>query len=289
MDTFSQLLLNGLSAGALYALVAVGFNLIYGTTKFFNLTHGSMLVVGAYVVVFLADENGLGLSLAIVVGVVVAGVAGYLTEKLVYRPLRRRRASNMVLLVASLGALTAIQAAIAMLFTSEFRPLANAGAPSGTVEILGGVVTGMQVVIFIAALVCAAALALLLRFTLLGKAITAVSDDEEVAAVVGIDTDRVIATVFVIGSGLAGLAGILIGLDNGVDPSIGLALLFKGVIACIVGGIGSLPGAVLGGFLLGLVENFGIWKIPGVWKDAIAFAVLIVFLLLRPQGLIPRS
>lgn len=289
MDTFSQLLLNGLSAGALYALVAVGFNLIYGTTKFFNLTHGAMLTVGAYTVALLADEMGLALGLAIVAGVALAGASGYAIEKSVYLPLRRRRASNMVLLVASLGAMTAIQATIAMLFTSEFRALAGGGSPQETVDILGGAVTRTQIIIFFAALTSAAGIALLLKLTTLGKAITAVSDDEEVAAVVGIDTGRVIAIVFVIGSALAGLAGILLGLDNGVDPAMGLNLLFKGVIACIVGGIGSLPGAVLGAFLLGLVENFGIWKIPGVWKDAIAFAVLIVFLLFRPQGLIPRS
>jgi branched-chain amino acid transport system permease protein len=289
MDTFFQLLLNGLSAGSLYALVAIGFNLIYGTTKFFNLTHGSMLTVGAYAVVFLADERGVSLGLAIAAGVALAGAAGFAIEKTVYLPLRRRRASNMVLLVASLGALTAIQAAIAMLFTSEFRALANAGAPSRTTVILGGAVTTTQIIIFFTALASAVGVWLLLRLTLLGKAITAVSDDEEVAAVVGIDTNRVIATVFVIGSGLAGLAGILLGLDNGVDPAMGLNLLLKGVIACIVGGIGSLPGAVLGAFVLGLIENFGIWKISGVWKDAIAFGVLIVFLLVRPRGLISRS
>jgi branched-chain amino acid transport system permease protein len=289
MDTFFQLLLNGLSAGSLYALVAIGFNLIYGTTKFFNLTHGSMLTVGAYAVVFLADERGVSLGLAIAAGVALAGAAGFAIEKTVYLPLRRRRASNMVLLVASLGALTAIQAAIAMLFTSEFRALANAGAPSSTTVILGGAVTTTQIIIFFTALASAVGVWLLLRLTLLGKAITAVSDDEEVAAVVGIDTNRVIATVFVIGSGLAGLAGILLGLDNGVDPAMGLNLLLKGVIACIVGGIGSLPGAVLGAFVLGLIENFGIWKISGVWKDAIAFGVLIVFLLVRPRGLISRS
>jgi branched-chain amino acid transport system permease protein len=289
MDTFFQLLLNGLSAGALYALVAIGFNLIYGTTKFFNLTHGSMLAVGAYCVAFLADELGVNLVLAIIAGVALAGASGYAIEKSIYRPLRRRKASNMVLLVASLGALTAIQAAIAMLFTSEFRALAGGGSPQATHEILGGVVTGTQIIIFFAALASAGGIALLLKYTTLGKAITAVSDDEEVAAVVGIDTSRIIAIVFIIGSGLAGLAGILVGLDNGVDPAMGLNLLLKGVIACVVGGIGSLSGAVLGAFLLGLIENFGIWKIPGVWKDAIAFGVLILFLLVRPQGLITRS
>ena len=149
--------------------------------------------------------------------------------------------------------------------------------------------TRPQVIIFVTSLALAAALGLFLKLTTFGKAVKAVSDDEEVAQVVGINADRVIAWVFFIGSAIAGLAGILVGLDTGIDPSMGLNLLLKATIACIVGGIGSLGGAVVGAFAIGLIENFGIWKVPGVWKDAIAFALLIVFLLFRPQGLVRRA
>jgi branched-chain amino acid transport system permease protein len=289
MDTFLQLLLNGLSAGALYALVAVGFNLIYGATKFFNLTHGAMVAVGGYAVFWLTDRVGVGLSLAIVAGVLAAGAGGVLLDRLVYLPLRRRRASNMVLLVAALGALTVIQAGLAILFTSQFRPLSDSGANEVVYDVLGGSVTRPQVAIFVSALAIACALGLFLKYTTFGKAVKAVSDDEEVAQVVGINTNRVIAWVFFIGSAIAGFAGILVGLDSGIDPAMGLNLLLKATIACIVGGIGSLWGGVIGAFAIGLIENFGIWKIPGVWKDAIAFGLLIVFLLFRPQGLMRRA
>jgi branched-chain amino acid transport system permease protein len=289
MDTFLQLLLNGLNAGALYALVAVGFNLIYGATKFFNLTHGAMVAVGGYAVFWLTDRVGIALGIAIVVGILAAGIAGVVLDRVVYLPLRRRKASNMVLLVAALGALTVIQAGLAILFSSQFRPLSSSGANEVVYDVFGGAVTRPQVTIFVTSLAIAAALGLFLKLTTFGKAVKAVSDDEEVAQVVGINTNRVIAWVFFIGSAIAGLAGILVGLDTGIDPSMGLNLLLKATIACIVGGIGSLGGGVLGAFAIGLIENFGIWKIPGVWKDAIAFGLLIVFLLFRPQGLVRRA
>ena len=118
-----------------------------------------------------------------------------------------------------------------------------------------------------------------------GRAVRAVGDDEDVSKIVGINTDKVIGKVFLIGSAIAGLAGILIGFDTGIEPTMGMSLLLKGVIACIIGGIGNIYGGVLGAFFLGFVENFGIWHISGEWKDAIAFTVLILFLLFRPQGI----
>ena len=121
--------------------------------------------------------------------------------------------------------------------------------------------------------------------TKLGKAVRAISDDENVAKIVGINTNKIIGYVFFIGSAIAGLAGILVGLDIGIQPTMGLGLLLKGVVAAVVGGMGNLYGGVLGSFLLGFVENFGIWKISGEWKDAIAFVLLIAFLIFRPKGI----
>jgi branched-chain amino acid transport system permease protein len=289
MDFFFQLLLNGLGAGALYALVAVGFNLIYGATKFFNLTHGAMIAIGGYAVYHLTDRYDANLYLAALAGVLIAGVCGYGVDKVVYLPLRHRQASNMVLLVASLGALTVIQAGLAISYTSQFRPLSTDVGGRVVYSLFGTVVVSrIQLMIFLFAIAIAVVLALLLRLTRFGKAVKAVSDDHEVAAISGIDTNRLMGYVFFIGSAIAGLAGILVGLDTGIDPTMGLALLLKGVIAAIVGGIGSLPGAVLGAFMLGLIENFGIWVVPGIWKDAIAFGLLIVFLLIRPRGLLGR-
>lgn len=288
MEIFVQLLINSLVAAGLYALIALGFNLIYGATRFFNLAHGTVAVVGGYGVLFFSHRLGAPLAVSIPLGIIVAALVGYAFEKSIFLPLRRRRASSMVLIVAALGVFTALQALIAMIFTSDFQTLSDVGPALKSYTIGGGIITGVQAIIVVSAVVIAVMLALILKFTMLGKAIKAVSDDEEVAKIVGINTNRIIATVFLIGSAIAGWSGIMVGFDTGLQPTLGLNLLLKGVIAAIIGGIGSLWGGVLGALLLGLVENFGIWKISSEWKDAIAFVVLILFLVFRPQGILRK-
>lgn len=153
---------------------------------------------------------------------------------------------------------------------------------------MGGVITQTQLVILLSVALVTAGLVALLYKTQFGKAVRAISDDEEVARIIGINTNKIIGYVFFIGSAIAGLAGILVGFDVGIEPTMGLNLLLKGVIASIVGGVGNFYGGVLGAFLLGFVENFGIWKISGEWKDAIAFALLIIFLIFRPRGIMNK-
>ena len=287
MDILPQLILNSIIASAIYMRVALGFNLIFGTVKFFDLGYGALTTVGGYSVFFLYKKLGIDLSLSIALGVLFTGCVGYLVNILVYKKLRDRKASNMVLLVASLGVLTVLQAIVAMLFSSQFQTL-SLGSASRVFEIFGAVITQVQLTILVSGLAIALILAIVIKRTLFGKAITAVADDEEVAKIVGINTNKIIGAVFFIGAMIAGLAGILVGFDTGIEPTMGMNLLLKGVIASIIGGIGNIYGGVLGAFLLGFVENFGIWKISGEWKDAIAFVLLIIFLLFRPQGIIKK-
>lgn len=284
---FSQLVINSIIAGSVYVLIAVGFNLVYGATRFFNIAHGVMATVGAYAVFFFSRTLDLDVWLAVLLGVLVAGFAGWLLDRGLYLPLRRRKVSVMVLLVASLGAFTALQALIAIIFTSNFQILSK-GVPGSqpVFTVFGGVITQIQIFIILAAVLVVLGLALLLKCTLFGTSVRAVSDDEEVSKIVGINTNRVIGLVFFIGSAIAGLGGILVAYDTALEPGMGMVLLLKGVIAAIIGGVGSLWGGVLGAFLLGFVENFGIWKISGEWKDAIAFGVLILFLIFRPRGIL---
>ncbi len=290
VDIVPQLIANSVIAGAIYALIALGFNLIYGTTKFFNLAHGAVAACGAYTVFAILKIFALPVNVVVtcVIGAVVAGSIGYGLDKFVYLPLRKRKASNMVLMVASLGAFTAIQAVIAILFTSQFQALESSGGVSGSVEVYGAIITHTQVVIIACGLAIMAVLGLVAKYTLFGKAVSAIKDDEEVARMVGIDTNKIIGRVFFIGSAIAGVAGILIGFDTGIEPTMGMNLLLKGTIASIIGGVGSLYGGFLGAFVLGFAENFGIWKISGEWKDAIAFVVLIIFLLIRPEGIVKK-
>jgi branched-chain amino acid transport system permease protein len=306
-----QLIANSLIAGAIYALVALGFNLIYGTTKFFNLTHGVVAAVGGYTVYFLIKKfpvlaggdvssaagdvvgsasglGNLGIVITTIAGVAVAAFVGWLLNRFLFKKLRERKASQMVFLVASLGAFTCLQAFIAILFTSQFQTLSSGAGDIVTYNVFGGIITQVQLVIIISVFVIMIALGLFLKKSLFGKSVEAISDNEQVAKIVGINTEKTIAIVCVIGSAIAGLAGVYVGYDTGLEPTMGMALLLKGVIASIIGGIGNVYGGVLGAFLLGFVENFGIWKISGEWKDAIAFTMLIVFLLVRPQGILKR-
>ncbi len=288
MDIVIQLLLNSLIAGSIYTMIAIGFNLIFSTVKFFDLGAGAMSVVGGYSVFFLAQKSGLDLTAAIIISVLFTGFIGYLVNKFVYTKLRQNSASGMSYLVASLGVSTVIQAIIAIIFTSQFYTLSNL-VPSEVLDVFGGSVTYVQIGIFISGIVVMTALALVMKYTMFGKAVKAISDDEEVSKIVGINTSKIIGRVFFIGSAVCGLAGILIGLDTGIEPTMGFALLLKGVIAAIIGGVGNIYGGVLGAFLLGLVENFGIWQISGEWKDAISFTVFIIFLLFRPRGILGKK
>jgi branched-subunit amino acid ABC-type transport system permease component len=288
MGILPQLILNSIIAGAIYTLVALGFNIIYGATKFFNLTHGIMAAIGGYAVFYFAKILGLDIYVAIILGVALAGFVGFGLDKFIYLPLRRRKASNMVLLVASLGAMTALQAAIAILFSSQFKTLSGNVGTQKLFTILGGVITQTQLVILLSATLAMAGLVVFLYKTQFGKTVRAISDDEEVARIIGINTNKIIGYVFFIGSAITGFTGILVGFDVGIEPTMGLSLLLKGVIASIVGGVGNIYGGVLGAFLLGFVENFGIWKISGEWKDAIAFTLLITFLIFRPRGIMNK-
>ena len=288
MDILPQLIVNSIIAGAIYSMVALGFNLIYGTVKFFDLGYGSLTAVGGYAVFFFYKTLGLDLYLSVILGMAITALIGYIIYRFVYSPLRERKSSSMVMLVGSLGAFTAIQAIIAILFTSQFQTLSKNAGVGRTFNIFGGIITDVQLIIFVLAIAIMIVIGIVLKKTLFGKAIKAVGDDEEVSKIVGINTKKVIGKVFIIGSALAGLAGILIGFDTGIEPTMGMSLLLKGVIASIIGGIGNVYGGVLGSFFLGFVENFGIWKISGEWKDAIAFAVLIIFLLWRPQGILKK-
>ncbi len=288
MEILPQLILNSIIAGSIYTLIALGFNLIYGATKFFNLAHGIMAAIGGYAVFYFAKTLGLEVYVAIILGITLAGLVGFGLDKFIYLQLRRRKASNMVLFVASLGAMTALQAVISILFSSRFKTLSGNVGTQKIFTILGGVITQTQLVILLSATLVMTGLVVFLYKTKLGKIVRAISDDEEVARTIGINTNKIIGYVFFIGSAITGFAGVLVGFDVGIEPTMGLSLLFKGVIASIVGGVGNIYGGVLGAFLLGFVENFGIWKISGEWKDAIAFALLITFLIFRPRGIMNK-
>ena len=244
-------------------------------------------VVGSYCGLLVYGAPGAKLYLSWAVSCLLAGAVGLAIYRGLYIFMRQRAKSPLVMLVASLGILLAITAIVTIVFRSTARPLPD---PFGSVPwIIGGAsIKGFNVFTIGVALAGFAGLTFILKMTSFGKAVRAIGDDEEVSKVVGINTTVIIAIVFFIGAAFAALAGLLSGHDTAIQPRMGLLLLLKGWIASVVGGIGNLYGAIVGGFILGLLEQFGIWDLAGEWKDVISFIVLIVFLAFWPNGLLPR-
>lgn len=286
---FQQLLLNGIIAGSIYALIALGFTVIYRTVKFFHFAHGIVYTAGAYFAYTFFILLHINPVTSFLLSVGLSALLGVGIDKSVYHPLRIRKASNLILMLASFGVFIFIENFIALIYGNQILTLRTGPIKEGhQLSVfgyqLGAIITNIQILILVVSCLLMVILWFFIQRTKLGKAMRAVSDDPLAANVVGINPERITTWAFAIGSGLAGAAGILISLETNIEPTMGFSALLKGIIACIVGGIGSIPGAVLGAFFLGIVENLGIWKISAGWKDCIAFVILIIFLLLRPKG-----
>ncbi|MCP4581769.1 MAG: branched-chain amino acid ABC transporter permease [candidate division Zixibacteria bacterium] len=281
---FAQLLANSLIAGSIYALIAIGFSVIYRTVRFFHFAHGVVYTSGAYVAYSVVIGMGLPPIVGFVVGVLLAGVVGVAIDRLVYYPLRKHKASNLVFLIASFGVFIFIQNLIQLIYGAQILSIRTGPVKVGH-SVFGAIITDIQILILVVSLALSLGLWLYIKYTRLGKAMRAVADDPMAASVVGIYPEKIITAAFAIGSMLAGAAGVLIAYETNLEPTMGMNAVLKGIIASIIGGIGSIPGAMFGGFFLGIAENFGIWKIQAGWKDSIAFAILIIFLLIRPGGI----
>jgi len=290
----SQLLTNSLIAASVYALIALSFSLIYGTTRFFHIAHGAVYVVGAYAayaairLLNWAAWGVWGTLGAVVLAVAAAAVLGGLMECGIYRPLRRRGATPMVLLIASLGMYIVIQNLISAFFGDDTKTIRTWPVREG-LPVFGARITPVQIVIIATTTLLFVATIRVLKRTKAGIAMRALASNPELAGVVGMNADRVILNAFLVGSALVGAAGVLISLDIDMTPTMGLNALLMGAVAAIIGGIGSIPGAAIGALILAFAQQFGVWKIPTQWQDAIAFAVLLVFLVMRPWGVFGRK
>ncbi|MFH1900215.1 MAG: branched-chain amino acid ABC transporter permease [Patescibacteria group bacterium] len=282
---FNQLLINGLIAGAIYALVASGFALIYSTCKFVHFAHGSTVAVASYILYSLFNKLELNFWLAIILTITFAGLFGWLINKVVYQQLRKRKASNVILLIASVGLLILIESLLLLIFGADVKTIGFIKIAKG-LEIFGAIITPLQIVIIIVSIILLVLLFFFMKKSRLGKAMRAVADNKEIAEIVGISSKKIYTCSFVIGSAIAGVAGVLVGLEQNLEPMMGTNLMIKGFTGAIIGGVTSVPGAVLGSFVLGIVENFGIWWLPSGYKDAIAFVILFIFLIFRPQGIL---
>lgn len=282
---FAQLLANGLIAGSMYALVSSGFSLIYAGNRFVHFAHGSVVAIGGYLTFTLFASLGLPFVLAAILSILLTGAIGVLCFRLLYTPLRNRKSSAAVLLIASLGLMILLDNILLMIYGAQVRTFDVIGVQSG-ISIFGALVTPLQLTIIGLTIVLLIGLQVFVKRTSLGKKMLAVADNPELAKISGINALKIQTIGFFLGSALAGIAGILIGLEQNLEPSMGVQLIVKGFTGAVIGGVGSVPGAVLGSYVLGIAENIGVWFVPSGYKDAIAFTILLAFLLLRPQGIL---
>lgn len=285
LTTIAQVLVNALIAASMYALVAVGYTLIYGVLKFINFAHGDVAMTGGYLAFFLAGAGlatGGKLVLALLGAAVGCAVLGVLIERIGYRPLRG--SPRLLPLITAIGIGLALQAIVMLLAGSEFKMFQLPAWP--VLEIGGVFITAVQVATLILAALALALLRLLVYRTQLGAWIRAVADSRDLAYALGIDVDRVIGAVFAIGSALAGLAGVMLAFEINLQPAMGFTVGIKAFAAVVLGGIGSVPGVLIGSLIIGLAENLGAWFFSGVWKEPIAYAILLLSLLIRTGGLL---
>ncbi len=284
MALFAQLLVNGLVAGAIYGLVASGFALVFYVTKALHFAHGAIVALAAYSFYQLYTRMGINFWVSLLGAIILSVLLGLLVNWAIYRPLMRRKASGAVLLIASLAALIVGNDLVLLLFGSSVKPI-NIAAASDSHIIAGAAITSFQIVILAVAVALFFGLWFLMQKTKLGKAMRAVSDNREVAQSVGISPERVYLATFVIASVLAGIAGVMNGIDQILFPNMGTLLIVGAFAATVVGGLGKVYSAIVGGFVIGIVENVAIISLPSGYKGTIIFSLLFIFLIFRPQGL----
>ena len=294
---FLQQIINGLTVGGVYALIALGYTLVYGILELINFAHGEIYMIGAYLgIIFLGIFTAAGLTqyslllslfLTFVMSTIVCSAYGFTVEKLAYKPLRNAPRLNP--LISAIGVSIFLQNYV-MLTQGATDKVFPHVLPVTKIEFFNVTMTSLQIFIIIVSLLLMTMLHLFIMRTKTGKAMRAVAQDKVMASLLGINIDRIISVTFVIGSALAAVAGLMVAMYYGlVNYSIGYVAGIKAFTAAVLGGIGSIPGAMIGGFVLGLIESLGASYLSSEYKDAYAFIVLILILLVKPTGLLGKS
>lgn len=285
-----QQALNGVFVGSIYALFAVGYTLVFGVLDILNLAHQAVFMLAAFLALALVSDAHLSIWVAMPLAVLGAGLLGLLLERLAFRPLRGRADSNISGLISSLAMGTVFEAIALQLFGPDISRFPLGTFPDRIVHLGSASASLLQLFIVGLSVLFMAALTLLLARTRLGRQLRAVAESPRAARVLGVDVDRAIAAAFFLSSALGGAAGVLFGLAfNSVSPDVGRSVELKGLAVIILGGMGSVPGAVLAGFALGLVEVFTVARFGSSYRDAVSFAALFFVLLLRPRGLFGQA
>jgi len=285
----AQQLVNAISLGGVYALFALGFTLIFGVLNVVNLAHGAIFMLGAYTALQAVVQFKLPLALAMGAAIIVTGAAGWLLDRLIFAPLRARQAPHLAPMIATIGLGISLNSTIQGIFGAENLRFPVHGLAAEGLRFGGVQVTWLEIQIILLALVLMAVLLWWLKHTRMGCALRALAESRKAAALLGIDVEGLFRMTSVIAALLGGVAGVLIALyTNAVFPQMGQPMLHKGIAVVILGGMGDIRGALIGGFFLGFAEVFSVAYIGSTMRDAVAFGLLFTILLLRPEGLFGR-
>jgi branched-chain amino acid transport system permease protein len=295
MDYFIELFFSGLTRGSIYALIALGYTMVYGIIGLINFAHGEIYMIGAFTAFIVSTVLSIYgfplLSIVILAGLAAAvwsSAYGYTVEKIAYRPLRH--APRLSPLISAIGMSIFLQNYVLLAQTSDFLPFPELIPEFEFMEPYASTVGSSDMMILVTTAVAMIALTLLIKFTRIGKAMRATSQDRIMARLVGINVDRVISVTFIVGSALAAIGGLLIASHIGqINFFIGFIAGIKAFTAAVLGGIGSIPGAVLGGFILGLTESFATGYVSSDYEDVFAFSLLVLILIFKPSGLLGRA
>ena len=284
---FLKQIINGLSTGGMYALVAIGYTMVYGIAKMINFAHGEVIMVGAYLAYIVSSLMGLPAIVSVIISIIGCALLGVVTEKVAYKPLRN--SGSLAVLITAIGVSYLLQN-IFLLFFGSAAITVPAYIPSGSIEIFGLSMTYVSVLSLSITAIMSALLLVFINKTRVGKAMRAVSEDKGAAELMGINVNNTISLTFAIGSGLGAIAGIIYGLSYSlINPYLGSMLGIKAFIAAVLGGIGSIPGAMIGGLVIGVAEAFTISYISSTFSDAVVFGILIFILLVKPAGLFGKN
>jgi len=281
-------MVNGLSLGAIYALIALGYTMVYGIIKLINFAHGDIMMVGAFVGYFSLTLLGTNIIVAMVFSMLVCAILGVLIEKIAYRPLRN--STRIAALITAIGVSLFLEYATIFILGPAQRVFPEAAFKVKAYNIAGLSVLNKDVFVIISAVVLMLILQYIIKWTKTGKAMRAVSLDQEAAVLMGISVDKTISITFAIGSALAAAAGVMYGVYySTVNPLMGIIPGLKAFVAAVLGGIGIIPGAMAGGFIMGLLETMVSGYGNSLYRDAVAFGVLILILLIKPTGLFGKD
>ena len=288
--SFLTYIINGISLGSIYALIALGYTMVYGIAKMLNFAHGDVIMIGAYTTFTVCSTLGLPPVIGILLSVIVCTVLGVLIERIAYKPLRKA-ASSLAVLITAIGVSYFLQNIALLIFGANAKVFTSV-VSFGSLSLAGGqlIITGESIVTIITCIVIMIFLVLFINKSKAGQAMLAVSEDKGAAQLMGINVNSTIALTFAIGSALAAIAGVLLCSSYPtLSPSTGAMPGIKAFVAAVFGGIGSIPGAFIGGILLGIIQIFATAYISSQMADAIVFAVLIIVLLVKPAGLFGKN